>query len=53
VKQEDRGAVSKVCEISMALFTHGTQALFVWLKVLFTDLLREKNTVRWLKKYDL
>jgi hypothetical protein len=32
VKQEDRGAVSKVCEISMALFTHGTQALFVWLK---------------------
>ena len=24
-----------------------------WLKVLLTDLLWEKNTVRWLKKYDL
>jgi hypothetical protein len=29
------------------------RALFAWLKVLFADLLRKKNTVRWLKKYGL
>jgi hypothetical protein len=28
-------------------------ALFGWLKVMFADLLGEKNIVHWLKKYGL